>query len=56
MKLSNDVFEVLINTLNNFESGDDARAMLTKLSETYNWDVENENVIAFVELVERRYL
>jgi hypothetical protein len=55
-KGDSDAYQNIINTLNNFESGDDARAMLTKLSETYNWDVENENVIAFVELVERRYL
>ena len=52
----NEIYNQMIEKLNNQPSGDDARELLNELSVKNNWDVEDENVIDFVEIVERRYL
>ncbi len=52
----NDSYNAAIEKLNSFEIGDDARNYLNTLSQQQNWDAEDENVVTFVELVERRYM
>ncbi len=52
----NDKYNQEIERLNGCKDGDEARELLSNLSLQLNWDAENENVISFVELVERRYL
>ncbi len=52
----NDNYNQAIEKLNNFQSSDDARVFLNELSQKNNWDAEDGNVIAFVELVERKYM
>ncbi len=53
---SNDNYNSAIEKLNSFKIGDDARYYLNELSQQYNWDAEDDNVVTFVELVERRYM
>ena len=52
---SNENYNDAINTLNNCLDGDQARSILGDIAEKNNWDVENETVVTFVDLVERRY-
>lgn len=45
-----------VETLNNFNSSQEANAKLSELKQQFNWDSESDSVVRFVELVERRYL
>lgn len=52
----NEAYNQNINVLNQCQDGDEARYLLEQLSNTYQWDVEDNTVVEFVQLVERRYL
>lgn len=51
----NSAYNDAINQLNSFSTIDDAKNHLLELGTRYRWTLENENVVTFTELVERRY-
>lgn len=50
-----DSYKSALNTLNSFESWDEAEKELLNLSNNYKWDQESEYVTRFMTVVERRY-
>jgi hypothetical protein len=52
---SNENYNDAINTLNNCLDGDQARSILGDIAQKNNWNVEDDTVVTFVDLVERRY-
>ena len=53
---SNEAYNAAINQLNNCSDGDQARLVLAELLTKNNWEVEDQTVTSFVEIVERRYI
>lgn len=53
---SNENYNLAINQLNECENGDQARLVLAELVTKNNWEVENQTVTNFVEIVERRFM
>jgi hypothetical protein len=53
---NNDHYNEAINTLNNITDGDEARTYLGDLAQKNNWNVEENTVLTFVELVERKFI
>jgi len=52
---SNENYNEAVNALNSCGSADKAKELLNQLSNKNHWDVENQTVEKFVDLVERRY-
>lgn len=50
-----DTFTDAIKDLSAIESLDQAKSYLDNLANQYQWDLENETVVLFKDLVERRY-
>jgi len=55
-KGSNENYNLAINQLNDCDNGDQARLILAELLTKNNWEVEDETVTNFVEIVERRFM
>jgi len=51
----NSAYNEAINKLNAFSTIEEAKNHLLELGTRYKWTLENENVVTFTELVERRY-
>lgn len=51
----NSTYNEAIAKLNAFSNVDEAKNYLLELGTRYKWTLENENVLTFTELVERRY-
>lgn len=49
-------YETAISELNNAGSKDAAKQKLNVYASVYNWDLEDKNIVKFIELVERRHL
>ena len=48
-------FNEMIKTIDDFASIDEAQTLFNQRGTTYNWDTENQLVIDFMNLIERRF-
>ena len=51
-----DDFNQSVEAIDMMTSADDARTLLSELSDKNNWDLETHSVTQFVEMVERRFM
>jgi hypothetical protein len=49
-------FNIALNQINSCEGSDDADTYVTNIRDIYQWKEDNESVVLFLELVERRFL
>jgi hypothetical protein len=52
----NTLYKEAISSINEFNTAEEAKQLMTQLAQRHNWDMESISVIKFTDLVERKFL